>query len=61
LPESDDFFLPDPGDSNYDMDSTTDSDSDSLVSTASIPSLPFYGDLDKLDDLKFSDLEEDTI
>jgi len=62
LPEPDDFFLPDPGDSDYDTDSSTDSDSDSLASTASFPSLPFYGDLDDPDnlDLDFSDLDEDT-
>jgi len=60
LPEPDDFFLPDPGDSDYDTDSSTDSDYDSLASTASFTSLPFYGDLDNLDDLDFSDLDEDT-
>jgi len=58
-PEPDDFFLPDPGDSHYDTDSSTDSDS--LASTVSLPYLQTYGDLDDLDDLNFSDMEEDTL
>jgi len=63
-PNSDDFFLPGPDKSDYDVDPNSDSTSDySLASTTSFPSLTSYGNLDDLDELKFSDLsdlEEDT-
>jgi len=60
--DTDDFYLPDADDSNYDTDSTTDSSSESLTSNISFLSLPTYddmSDLDDLDELNFSDLEED--
>jgi len=58
--DSDDFFLPDADDSNYDTDSfTTDSDSESLASNMSFPTLPPYADMDDLDELNFSDLEDE--
>jgi len=64
LPESlypDDFFLPAPNDSDFETDSSTDSNSNFLTTNSSLPSLQYYDDLDDLDDLNFSDLEEDTI
>jgi len=67
LPESldsDDFFLPEPDESDYDAESNADSTSDySLASTTPFPSLSSYDDMDDLDELNFSDLsdlEEDT-
>jgi len=58
--DSDDFFLPDADDSSYDTDSfTTDSDSESLTSNMSFPTLPPYDDMDDLDELNFSDLEDE--
>jgi len=64
LPNSDDFFLPGPDESDYNVDPNSDSTSNySLASTTSFPSLSSYGNLDDLDELNFSDLsdlEEDT-
>jgi len=61
LLDPDDFFLPDISNSDYDADSNTSSNSDSLASNVSFPSLQSYGKLDDLDDLNFSDLDEDII
>jgi len=56
--DPDDFYLPEADDSDYDADSTTVLDSDSLASTTSFPTLPNYDDMDELDELNFSELEE---